>query len=117
MSGDVEVDMDSQVSADGRFLGLFLYAEDADLRARLGASLYEAGGKFVIFPVGSTPVRIEGCVIVTDETMTVFAGDVHCVCPVDPSLDLSRATRAMLYILQEPFDAEDTTEKVLMAAT
>lgn len=113
-----EIDLHTTLGDDGKSLGVFLYAEGVDRRTRLKARLHDHGADYTSYPSGPTPPEINGSVIVTDGTLTLFAGPLYVVGPIEVMpFDLSDVKQAHIFVLDAPFNVEDRTRKTLIAAT
>lgn len=113
-----ELDLHTRLSDCGNELGIFLYSGNPNCRSNLKHCLFDVGGAFVDYPESARPDPAQGQVVVAETTVSVFMGPLHIIGALEvPSAALEAVKQTTVFVLDEPFDQYDNTEKVLMAAT
>lgn len=112
------LDLHTRLSDCGNELGIFLYSGNPKSRSNLKRCLFDIGGAFVDYPESARPDPAQGQVVIEETVINVFMGPLHIVGALEvPSAALEAVKQATVFILDDPFDLHDHTEKVLMAAT
>lgn len=112
-----EADIQVLVSDDEGTVGVFLYVEDENRRNDFRALLRSEGAGYAEYPRGDPPARIAGRVAVSVTSVTVLIGKAFVTCPMAVPPMALKASQAVLYFTEQPFDIGDMAEASLLAAT
>ncbi|MCP9209658.1 hypothetical protein [Streptomyces cucumeris] len=113
----IEIDMTAVLSDDESGLAVFLYCRTEEDRARIRLLLEAQGAEYVMHPGDVHPARIDGSVVVARTAITVFTGPLYVMGEHELQGDLGAVKQATLLVLDEPFNANDESEKAVLAAT
>lgn len=98
-------------------LGLFLYHRDPTQKDEAERAALEVGGERVTFPVGRRPKPAVGHVGLKGSRMHISIGALYLTAPSPVQVaDIADLDGAVVYLVDEPFDAFDQTEKNWIAA-
>lgn len=113
----VDVEMTIGVSQDPKTLGVFLYHPNPDGRVEAETHFFAQGGEYISYPDGITPRQIAGSVEIRGAALYVSVGPLYVISPMTMKTEeLAGVDRAVVFLINEPFDPSDTTEKIWMAA-